>query len=104
MHDENEFDLRRYFLDIDDPEERARTIHESGWGGHPDIEDIERDVARFGGGTYQGLLAALQPVKDEDDLQPVEDDLEGVAPSDGAAGGLRANGGRQSGHLDEGAA
>jgi hypothetical protein len=64
MRDEDEFDLRRYFLDIDDPEERARTIHESGWGGHPDFEDIERAVARFGGGTYQGLLAALQPVKE----------------------------------------
>jgi hypothetical protein len=35
----------------------ARSHHsQSGWEGHPDIEDIERDLARVGGGTYQGLL------------------------------------------------
>jgi hypothetical protein len=41
----NEFDIREYLKSITDPEERARTIHESGWSGHPDIEDIERSAA-----------------------------------------------------------
>ena len=56
----DDFDLRRYFLDIADPEERARTIHESGWAGDPDIEDIEVPVARLGGGKYQNLLASFR--------------------------------------------
>jgi hypothetical protein len=47
VHDEDDFDLRQYFLSIADPEERARTIHESGWAGHPDIEDVEVPVARL---------------------------------------------------------
>jgi hypothetical protein len=56
----DDFDLRRYFLDIADPEERARAIHESGWAGDPDIEDIEVPVARLGGGKYQNLLASFR--------------------------------------------
>ena len=56
----DDFDLRRYFLDIADPEERARAIHESGWAGYPDIEDIEAAVARMGGGTYQRVLASFR--------------------------------------------
>jgi len=56
-----EFDLRAYLLDIDDGEERARAIHEGGWGGLPEIEDIEASVANSGGGPTQRLLAALGP-------------------------------------------
>jgi len=56
----DDFDLRRYFLSISDPEERAHTIHESGWAGHPDIEDIEAPVARMGAGAYQNLLASFR--------------------------------------------
>jgi hypothetical protein len=70
MPDDDDFDLRAYFLSILDPEERARTIHESGWGGHPDIEDLERAVATPGGGLYQAILAGFQsgPIPKSSDL------------------------------------
>jgi hypothetical protein len=57
---DGDFDFRAYLRDIADPATRARVILESGWGGHPDIEDIERAVARPGGGLYQGILAGFQ--------------------------------------------
>jgi hypothetical protein len=46
VQNEGEFDLRRYFLDIDDPEERAGTIH----GGIP--------ISRTSSATWRGLVAA----------------------------------------------
>lgn len=57
---EDDFDFRKYLLDILDPEERLRTLHESGWAGHPDFEDVEASCASSNGGPTQQLFAAMR--------------------------------------------
>jgi hypothetical protein len=47
--DENRENIRAYLSSIPDPEGCARFVHESGWSGHPDNEDIIEAAAAFSG-------------------------------------------------------
>lgn len=55
------FNVKDYLASILDPEERARTMHENGWAGDPDLANAEVPVASSIGGEHQQLLAALRP-------------------------------------------